>query len=128
MSPTYDWTSLIAGTAFGVFWRIMDFVETRYGINKLGTEEENDFLTGKGGKMAKWVWPALLGPIALAWIIFFAFDETEHWDRVYCGGLAAIGGIVSMAAYFSNRNLHRKIRERGGRPSAGVGVPGGTKE
>jgi hypothetical protein len=65
-------------------------------------------------------------PVVAAWITFFAFDETEHWDRFWCGVIAAIGGVASGIAYFSNKRLIAKIKERGGKPSAGTGVPGGS--
>lgn len=130
MSPFFDYASLLLGTAFGVFWRFMDYRETQVGIKELGTKENNDFAKSKSGKIGGWAMPIMLGLIALAWVIFFAFDETEHWDRVYAGGLAAMGGMASMIAYFDNKNRHRKIRERIARgevgiPSAGTNVPGG---
>jgi peptidoglycan/LPS O-acetylase OafA/YrhL len=125
MSPFWDYTSLLLGTAFAVFWRYMDWKETQYGINVLGTKEENPFVRTKSGKMVKYAWLLLLIPVVLAWIAFFAFDETEHWDRFWCGVIAAIGGVASGIAYFSNKRLHEKIRERGGKVSPGTNVPGG---
>lgn len=126
MNAAFDWISLLLGTAFAVFWRYLDYAETMYGITVLGTKEENPFVRTKSGKMAKYTWVLLLLPVALAWVMFFAFAETEHWDRFWLGFMAAVGGIASMIAFYSNRRLHQKIRERGGIPSAGTKVPGGT--
>jgi hypothetical protein len=122
MNPFFDWTSLLLGTAFALFWRYMDYRETMYGINVLGTKEENPFVRTKSGGLSQWkAVVLLLIPVVLAWITFFAFAETEHWDRFWLGFMAAVGGVSSMIAYYSNKRLHQKIRERGGIPPAGQG-------
>ena len=127
MSPFFDYVSLFAGTAFCLFFRFLDWRITTTEFPKWGVKEDNPWVRTNTGALNK---PKalilILGIVAVAWIAFFAFEETEYWDRFWCGVIAAVGGVASGIAYFSNKRLIRKIKERGGIPSAGVGVPGGT--
>lgn len=127
MNDFADYFSLLAGTAFCLFFRFLDWRITSTEFPKWGVKEENPWVRdNKGALTGKRAIILILGILATSWVAFFAFEETEYWDRFWCGVIAAVGGVASGVAYFSNKRLIRKIKERGGIPSAGVGVPGGT--
>jgi Trk-type K+ transport system membrane component len=128
MSPTWDWTSQIAGTAFTVVFRLLDWYVTKYRFPALGIDEDNDWVKdNRGGLSEAKFWILFALTMGSSWVVFLAFPETQWFDRAYCGPFAAIGGLASGVAYFSNLNLIKKVKARGGVPSAGVGVPGGTQ-
>jgi hypothetical protein len=57
MSPVFDWISLLAGTAFCLYFRFLDYRITTVEFPKWGVKEENPFLRTKSGGLSQFkVW------------------------------------------------------------------------
>lgn len=69
MSDSLDWVSLIAGSAFALFWRYLDFKQTKYVFPRFHITEENPFVMGEKKAMSEpKAWLGLAIPFVLGYI------------------------------------------------------------
>lgn len=109
---------LIAGTAFAIVWRALD-INITLKAKREGIGREETGIVATKGQLSLWKGVAIVAVIlAAAWVAYFTMGEYTPEYKFVPGIIAALGGVASMVAYYSNK---KNIRNR----RAKRNIPGG---
>ncbi len=100
---------LIAGTAFTIFWRAAD-INITLEAKAEGIGKEETGVVASGGQLVAWKAYVVISVILTAsWVAFFNIEPEYEFVP---GIIAALGGVASMIAYYSNKKNIRNRRAK----------------
>ena len=111
-----DYTTLVIGLAAFLVGCYFDFTASSE-MGKYGIKEGNILVRGGDGKFSPLkgiIW--IVAPIVLVLVAFFAFDETEYYDRFWAGFFLLPGAALHYWAGAKARKMIEQKKQNTVRP------------